>query len=206
MIKNIIFDFGGVVIQHKTYLMSGIIKEIFSVSQKEAEAAWNEAMKPLLEGTLSSKEYLQQLKRKFHSDKSVSELLTLWRDLYINEAQNIDWELLTLIDALKKTYCVYLLTDTIDVHDDHNRTRGLYEHFTRVFRSHKEGVSKLTDDAFLRVIHTIRAVPEECVFIDDLDLNVKRARLLGMAGVLYKGRPSLLKSFSELGITVPSPH
>ncbi len=191
MIKHIIFDFGGVIIKHKAHLMSNIISEMFSVSHEKAKEVWEKEMNTLLTGEISSEQYLQKLKNDLNSSKDLPELLTLWRDLYVKQAENVDWKLLELVEKLKIHYHVYLLTDTIDIHDDYNSTRGIYDKFTRVFRSHKEGVSKLSDDAFLRVLHAIKAKPQECIFIDDLGSNIQRASRLGIKSILYTNREKL---------------
>lgn len=191
MIKNIIFDFGGVIIRHKTNVMIGIVSETFSISSEKASEIWYREITSLMTGQTSSKQYLKKVKKEVSSDKSPQELMRLWKELYIKEANDVDWKLLEFIEKLKKNYRVYLLTDTFDIHDEYNNDRGIYEKFTKVFRSHKEGISKISDEAFLRVLRNIGAKPEECIFIDDLKSNVDRAYNLGIHSFLYTNRQEL---------------
>lgn len=202
MIKYIIFDFGGVILKHKSTLMEDKISEIFSIPTEQALKIWREVKPNALVGKISSEQFLARFKDELRSDKTLPEILKEWRDIYVREAKKVDWELLQLIEKLRNNYQVFLFTDTIDTHDEYNSTRGIYDKFTRVFKSHKEGLSKLNDDAFTNVLNKISAQTDECIFIDDLEVNVKRAEALGMRGILYKDRKELTRELVKLGIKV----
>lgn len=195
MIKNIIFDFGGVVLKHKSTLIEEKIAEIFSIPTKQALEMWLKVKPAAFTGKISSEQFLNGFKDKLHSDKPLPQILKEWNDVYIRETKGVDWELLKFIEELKKKYPVYLFTDTIDTHDQYNSTRGIYEKFTKVFKSHEEGFTKLNDNAFLNVLKKINAKPQDCVFIDDLEANIKRAEDLGIVGILYKDRNLLKKNY-----------
>lgn len=182
--------------------MEDKISQIFSISTEEAAEIWKKERPALLIGKISSKHFLEKLKKELHSDKSLYEILSLWKSLYESWTKDVDWELLNFVGELKNRYRVYLFTDTIDTHDKYNSTRGIYDKFTKVFRSHIEGVSKLGDDAFINVLDKINAKPEECVFIDDLEVNIKRAEALGMWGIVYKNKEELDQKLLKLGIKV----
>lgn len=200
MIKNIIFDFGGVILKHKATLMEDKISEIFSIPIEQADEIWKRERPSLLVGERSSEDFLAKLKHDLQSDKTTPELLGLWKSIYKKEAQDVDWELLNFIQKLRENYRVYLFTDTIDAHDEYNSTRGIYDKFTRVFKSNEEGLAKLNDDAFLNVLNKIGAKPEECIFIDDTPLNVTKANNLGIHGILYKNRKELKQDLLGFGI------
>ncbi len=200
MIKNIIFDFGGVVLKHKASLLEDKISEIFSIPFEQASEIWKKEKSPLLTGKVSSEQFLNKLKNELNSDKSRTQLLTEWRGLYMKWADDVDWQLLEFIKSLKKSYRVYLFTDTIDIHDEYNSKRAIYDKFTQVFRSNKEGLAKLDDDAFINVVHKIKATAQECVFIDDLEVNVKRAENLGLKGIIYTNKEELKHELSKLSI------
>lgn len=200
MIKNIIFDFGGVILKHKSTLMEDKISEIFSIPPERALEIWKEWKPSLMTCKISSEQFLEKLKNELHSDISLSEILKEWKDIYIREAKDVDWKLLDFIEKLKNGYRIYLFTDTVDTHDEYNATRGIYDRFTRVFKSHEEGLSKNNDDAFINVLNKINAKAQDCVFIDDLEVNVKRAENLGMKGIEYKNKDELQQELSKLGI------
>lgn len=202
MIKNIIFDFGGVILKHKSTLLEDKISEIFSIPSEQALEIWKKVKADAFAGKISSEQFLKQIKDQLHSDKPLPEILKQWTDIYAREAKNVDWELMDFIENLKRKFKVYLLTDTIDTHDQYNATRGIYEKFNKVFKSHEEGLTKLNDDAFINVLNKISAPASECVFIDDLEVNVNRAKNLGFEVILYRGKEDLKQKMSRLGITI----
>lgn len=204
MIKNIIFDFGGVILKHKSTLLEDKISQIFNISSEQALKVWQKERQSLLIGKISSKQFLDKLRIELNSDKPLSEIVSQWKEIYIKEAKDIDLELLKFIEDLKNNYQVFLLTDTIDTHDEYNSNRGIYDKFNKVFRSHIEGLSKLNDDAFINALNKIDANAEECVFIDDVEVNVERAENLGMKGIVYKNKENLKQELSKLGIIVDS--
>lgn len=63
-------------------------------------------------------------------------------------------------------------------------------------------MSKLNDDAFKNVLNKINAGAGECVFIDDVEMNVNKAENLGMKGIVYKNKEKLEQELSNLGIKV----
>lgn len=203
MIQVIIFDFGGVILQHRTDIIPFILKQLFPKEFDKVHTIWEEKKILLNTGKLSSLEFLTTLKTVTHSNRSLEELMTMWKDLYKKEAQGINWQLLDLIGKLKKNYKVYLFTDTIDVHDEINKTRGLYEKFDAVYKSFEEGISKQEgDDAFLYVINKIHAISEGCLFIDDLPSNVDTAIHVGLKGIVYKNNDQLLSDLRSFEIHI----
>lgn len=202
MIKAIIFDLGGVILKHKPTLIGEILSQIFPISEEEGYSIFLQNRVKLLKGELSSRQFLEQLKDKFKVDKSIDELSKLWRDLYIENAQ-IDYELLDFIEALKAKYKAYLLTDTIDVHDEFNKGRGIYDKFTQVFKSFEEKMAKADGQVFyIHVLKKIDTKPEECVFIDDLEEQIRTAESLRAKGIAYINLSQLEGELSKLGISV----
>lgn len=202
MIKNIIFDFGGVILKHKASIMEEVLAEIFSIPVKEAEEIWRKERLLVMSGKISSKQFLNKIKNELHSNKPLGEILDQWREFYQLHAHDVDWKLLEFIGKLKDKYPVYLFTDTIDTNDEYNKSRGIYDNFTRVFKSNEEGFTKHTDKAFLNVLNKIGTEAQECVFVDDFEANVKRAEKLGIKGVVYKGKADLEQKLSEFRVKV----
>lgn len=200
MIRNIFFDFGGVILKHRSTAMEEMIAQIFLISVQQAKDIWQKQKPLIMTGKKSSRQFLKELKNQLHSGLSNEKILKLWKDLYIEYAKGVDWELLNFIEKFKNNYKVFLFTDTIDTNDEYNSKRGIYSKFTRVFKSHEEGLTKLTDDAFLNVLNKIQADAKECVFIDDLDINITRAESLGIKGIIYTNLDVLKEDLKKNGI------
>jgi len=193
MIKNIIFDFGGVVLKHRNDIMEEAIFKMFSVSFEQASKIWKENKAELITGRMSSVDFLAGLKKRLNTKPSQKELMIMWRDFYRKEARGVNWKMLEFVGELKKKYKVYLFTDTIDVHNDYNRTRNIYNRFDRVFISFKEKTIKSEKTAFLNVLKKIGADANKCFYIDDLEENVKVAESIGIKAVVFKSLEQLRK-------------
>lgn len=186
---------------HKSTIMEEMISKMFDIPTTKALQIWQKYKPNLLTGTITSHEFLNKVKLDLHSEKSVEKLVRIWRRHYRSEAEEVDWELLTLIEKLKEKYKVYLFTDTIDIHDEYNSRRGIYDKFDKVYKSYKERVAKAQGEkAFLNLLKEIKAQPNECVFIDDLERNVKIAEKLGIKSILYKNLHQLKISLPESNI------
>ncbi|MFO0695778.1 MAG: HAD family phosphatase [Polyangiales bacterium] len=63
--------------------------------------------------------------------------------------------------------------------------RELFAPFDRLFLSHELGARKPEVGFYERVLSSLGARPEDCVFVDDLAVNVEAARRLGIAAVRW---------------------
>lgn len=68
----------------------------------------------------------------------------------------------------------------------------------RVVLSGDEGVSKPDPDSYLRVARLLALDPAECVFVDDLTVNVRGAAAAGMVGVHHDGAREMLEELAVL--------
>lgn len=194
MIKNIIFDFGGVILKHKATVVADILTEMFPHNSLQAIKIWKDFEPDLKTGRKTSDDLVVKLKNNIGTELSSAQLKQQWIKLYEKEAQGVNWELLEYIEKLKQRFKIYLFTDTIDVHDDYNKTRGIYEKFSRVFKSFEEGVAKVEGkDAFLFILNKIDVKGEECIFIDDVEIYIKYANEIGMRGILFRNFKDLQK-------------
>lgn len=201
MIKAIIFDLGGVILKHRFDLIGYILSQMFAISKEQGDKFWSEYRIKLLTGEFSSKQFLQEIKDKTKIEISLDELSKMWKQLYIANAE-IDWALLDFIKQLRKKYKVYLLTDTVDIHDEYNKKRKIYEQFDKVFKSYEEKMSKAEGkQIFLNILRKIHLTTSECIFIDDLEEYVIAAEKAGIKGIVFKNLPQLKEELHHLGIS-----
>ncbi|NTU69886.1 HAD family phosphatase, partial [bacterium] len=52
------------------------------------------------------------------------------------------------------------------------------------------------------VIKKLNINPEETIFIDDREKNVKVAQSLGIKGIIFKNKNQLIKDFNNLGVKI----
>jgi putative hydrolase of the HAD superfamily len=203
IITTIIFDFGGVILTHDAKVSERILAAMFPNHIEQAAQIWAEYKELLNTGKKTSEDFLQAVKSETNLNTPVEALKRRWLELYKQEAQGVNWQLLELITQLRKHYKVYLFTDTIDTHDEYNKTRGIYEKFDRVFKSFEIGVAKSQGKiAFEFILNQIHTKPEECFFIDDLERNTKVAEKVGIKAIVFKNLDDLKQKLKQYRIIV----
>lgn len=203
MIKNIIFDFEGVVFTRKLQ----ILFKNFTNNEKDIELLANTIYKSkewqmLDNGTISREDAVKILEKKLPE-----RLRSTCKDIiyHFQEYQTLNDDICKVIIQLKeKGYKVYALSNThVSVYEDmQNRYIGKY--FDGYIISALEKLMKPNEEIYLRLFEKFDLKPEECFFIDDRKENVAAGEKLGMAGhVLNRekyGVEKLLEDFDKYGI------
>lgn len=206
MIKHIIFDFGGVIL-NLSGKHSGIpddLVAVFGISLEEAQSFWNENKTGLLTGEVSIENFIKDLAQHFSLTIDINQVFAAWTQQNTITEKQIDWELISCIQDLKARYKVHMLTDQIALDNGSAAWRHkIDDHFHTFFRSYEQGFRKPDPESFLNVLKQLGAQPEECVFIDDTLKNIEAAQQLGIHSILYTfGSSSTLRSeLRQLGIT-----
>ena len=198
MIKNIIFDSGGVIVKYKITFHPELLSRLFAIPVEGAAAIWEENRSRMITGTITTKDFLAELKIKL---KSVDELDTLyqrWLDSFTEDSYVIDHEILALVNDLKRNYKVYLLTNIFDTTAKHKSHLYISSFFHKAFRSYELKLKKPDKKIFLYFLRATKSKPEESLFIDDQEKNVLAARKVGMKGIVYKDKTELKKRIIAL--------
>lgn len=191
MLKHIVFDFGGVILNldgvHTGY--PDDLAEIFNISNEDAQAIWNTNKTLVITGKESPLQFLERMKSELRLDFDVSNALTFWEERNYITRERIDWELISLIKKLKQKYQIHMLTDQIQLDNGANEWKHEFEqHFDTILRSYEQGLRKPDAAAFKNLLTKINAQPEEVVFIDDAEINCTTATKLGIHAVCYEYR------------------
>lgn len=202
MIKNIIFDLGNVILEQKTVNADFYFAEILNISNKNAKEFYKNYRKKAVSGLISFYELTKLFKEKFNSSKSIDEIINRYKKLYINDVYRVNQELIDLIKQLRNKYATYIMTNTLEPHYDHWKTFNLESYFNKIFRSDVDHFIKPEQKAYLFILKKIKAKPEECVFIDDLEGNVTGAIKSGLKGILYKNIKLLKKDMDKINVKI----
>ena len=201
-IKNIIFDLGGVILFQPKELMHTVLNEVFPEKIDQAYGLWNQNKDKVLLGEMSSEELIKIFKEMLRDETPLKLMEQKIKLAYKKHVAKVNYDLLSCIKDLRKRYKIYLLTDTIDQHDEYNKTRNIYTRFDRVFKSFEEHFLKTDINAFKNVLKKIHAKPEEILFIDDLEENVLNAKQLGINSIIYKNLKQLKDKLKNYEITI----
>lgn len=69
--------------------------------------------------------------------------------------------------------------------------------FERVFSKAELGIDKTSPDAYLKIAQELGKKPEEILFIDDTQDNVRAAEAAGMKGLVFIGNDEVLNSLKK---------
>ena len=204
MIKNIVFDMGGVMVH---YSPARFI-ELLSVSEEDGRLLMRDVFNTvewfrLDRGTITEEEAAAAMKKNLPSrlHGAVDRLLAWW-DLELRPMEGME-ELLAELKELG--YGVYLLS---------NATRRQPEYFSRL--SLDRYFDGRVISAWFKVLKPQREIfdillweydlkAEECFFVDDSVANVEGAYCAGIAGMVFDGDVSRLRrALNASGVLVKS--
>jgi glucose-1-phosphatase len=201
-IKNIIFDLGGV-------LMNIDFKRTFDafeiIGYHGAEQAFQDPQINQLCMDFETGVYCAiEMRRKFRELSGFK-----CNDAQFDKAWNallIDFppERIMLVRQLAKKYKTYLLSNTNPIHCKHFNAE-LKNHFgiesldhllDKAWYSHNVGYRKPDERIFQKVLKASHLNPEETLYIDDFETNVRVAESLGMKAIHVNGEFTIMEALS----------
>lgn len=194
MIKNFIFDMGNVIIQwNPTYIVQQYIEDPQVVKEIEDTVFKSQEWLDYDCGTITKekiKEVLSSRVEKQYQD-IVKEMLEHW---YMHCP--IIKGMIPIIQELKeKGYGIYLLSNTNDSFEEYKHLIETFIYFDGFYISAKTKLVKPSVAIFQDFIKTFNLHMEECVFIDDMLVNVEGARKAGMQGYHFDGDIDKFKEY-----------
>lgn len=207
MIKHIVFDFGGVILDLDG-LTTGYpddLSIIFNLPLENTKEIWNNNKTLVLIGKESPKHFLTRIKSEYKLNFDIDKSLKFWEKRNYISKNRIDWELIEIIEKLKSSYKIYMLTDQIDLDNgSKDWINEINQNFHLILRSYEQGFRKPSPESFSNLLLKINAInePETVVFIDDNKDNIEAAQKVHIHGILYtfKNHEFLFQEFKKLGI------
>lgn len=209
MIKHIVFDFGGVLLDldgvHTGYPDN--LAVIFDVPVERAKQIWDEHKTGVITGKETPKAFLQRMKEELGYTFDVEAGLAYWEEKNIIVQERIDWKLIEAIEKLRESYQVHMLTDQIQLKNGASAWIDRVEtHFDTVLRSYEQGYRKPFPEAYQNLLVKIGATqdPRSVVFIDDSKPNIDAAETADIHGIFYtfKQHDLLTNALKKLGVDV----
>ncbi len=108
-----------------------------------------------------------------------------------------------LIRSLNGRYRLGLLSNTNEWHFEHTMRRAdVFELFESVTLSYRVGEMKPAAGIYRDALGQLNLPPQRCVYVDDVREYALAAADIGMKGIHFTTRESLIESLRELGVTV----
>lgn len=185
-IKNIIFDFGGVIIDIDFWLsINAFVKlgaenfdEIYSQSQQSG------IFDELDKGLISPDTFCKALKKYLPPTVSKQVITDAWNAILIGIPENR----IHMLEEIRKHYRTFLLSNTNIIHypvyikelQEKYGYKDLSELFEKIYLSFELKLRKPDIAFFKMVLEENSLKPEETLFIDDSEQNLPPASTLGM--------------------------
>jgi putative hydrolase of the HAD superfamily len=192
MVKNIIFDLGNVLISFrpseyfdkKKYpeaIKTTILSDIFSSKE------WS----MLDKGEITTPEAIEAIAKKSSlNKKEIAHIFNLRTDIIFPLDSNVK-----LLPELKKRgFKLYYLSNfPIDIFDEVKDGYYFFKYFDGGLISAAVKSSKPENLIYKIFIESYSLKPEECLFIDDIEINVRTAEVIGMKGLFTNGSSEISK-------------
>lgn len=186
MIKNIIFDFGGVIIDidyHKSveaFKQLGVenFDAIYSQHQQ------NQLFDKLETGKIEPDDFLAELKKEMPKEITFDQIEAAWNALLLSYPRRR----INFLQQLTETYPIFLLSNTNAIHEKCFSHRLAVEHpdinwnllFDHIYYSHEIEMRKPNAEIFERVLNEQELDPTETLFIDDTLQHIEGAQKVGL--------------------------
>ncbi|CAN5215280.1 HAD family phosphatase [soil metagenome] len=195
MIKAIIYDLGGVLIDDPWPGMATYYSEALHVDKDKFIEAYNKIVSIWQTGKITEKECWTNITTSLNTHMPTSE--TLWLDGFkqtINEKK----EIFLQIESFKKRgYKIGLLSNT-EAPIMQFVLEQKYQDFDVYVFSCDIGVAKPNPKIYIEILRRLQIKPLEAVFIDDKEENIESAKALGIHGILFTTSPQVITSIENL--------
>ncbi len=192
MIKNILFDFGGVFYDLDFSKTSEAFKTLgFSdfdnqFTQYQADTLFQQ----LETGAISPEVFFGKIQSLLPTPVTHEQIRDAWNALLLGYRSTS----LAYLDELKKEYQLFLLSNTNQIHYDYFTAQlleqtpypSLESFFTKAYYSQQVGLRKPDIEVFEHILKDADIKAEETLFIDDSYTNFPNAEKLGMKIHLLK--------------------
>lgn len=185
-IKNLLIDFGGVLIdldrEHciKNFKKLGFenIEDFLNIYHQQGAFMDHE------KGLISPAEFRDEVRRLMGKPASDQEIDAVWNSFLVS----IPTYKLELLLKLREKYVVYLLSNTNEIHWNWSckhvfpyHAFKVEDYFEKIYLSFEMKMMKPEPEIFKAVIEDAGIDPKETFFIDDSEINCKTANELGIS-------------------------
>lgn len=178
-VRALLMDADGVV----QYPRKGWLKEMMRLGGPRFLTEVFRREKETLTGQVDLYPLLTDLLERDGRDCTPDDILEVWCRIEIDE------RMLRLVDRVRAEGVVTALATNQQSYRGGFMLANLPydEHFDHQFHSFRVGLAKPDPAYFTHIVDTLGIAPEETVFVDDMEANVRGARRAGLRAVHFSG-------------------
>jgi glucose-1-phosphatase len=199
MIRTIFFDFGNVIgfFDHQR----AIEKLVKFTDLNAIELSLRLYGGPIVDdyeiGKITTAEYVREARLNGRLTCTQDEFLACFCDIFWRNPEVCD-----LIPKLKPRYRVVLASNTVDAHFRRYLAdyADIFVHFNHLVASHHAQSRKPHMEFFDYAHQFALAEPDECLFVDDMPVNIETAERFGWKGIIYRPEGTLADKLRAAGV------
>ena len=191
-IRNIIFDFGGVICDldiartEEKFREFGPVKPTEIVSKEESDQRFSKLVEHFEKGDISSEDFRESIRNHYQNPLTNAVIDESWNALLLG----IPMERIRLLESIRSQYRIFLLSNSNEIHYQHylqdfrikTGLQGFQYFFEKAYFSFMIHLSKPGKEIFEFVLNDSRLDPAQTLFIDDTLKHIETARSLGIIG------------------------
>jgi glucose-1-phosphatase len=185
-IKNIIFDFGGVILNINYHLTAQAFEKLGVKTFEKffSQATQSNLFDSLEVGAISPAAFRNELRRIINLDITDEQLDDAWNAMLLDYPKHR----LEFLHNIRRRYRTFLLSNTNQIHQDCYYAALIKEHgishldslFEKLYFSHEVGLRKPNPAIYQLVLQQNNLKPNETLFVDDSIQNLAAPQALGM--------------------------
>lgn len=184
MIKAIIFDWGGVLIDNPSGGLQRYCAEVLGIDMDIFRSAFARHKDEFQDGTIREADMWKNVCNEIGIDMSLPE--SLWYNA-VQDTFNEKEKMFNLVERLRiRGYKIGFLSNTEMPAVEYWKRNDYAKYFDEAVFSCIEHIAKPDREIYQMICERLRVVPEETVFIDDKDEYVDGAKSIGMGGIVFK--------------------
>jgi len=196
MVKAIIFDIGGVLVENSNVPVLQQLADKYQLEFTAVQEVIFFYSQQLALGEITETEILDEVAKKFGLPETGAELYKTVTDIYrpIEEV----WE---YVRQLTGKYQLAILSNMgLDGVATHEQEYQISKYFAPVFYSANWKMKKPNPEFYQKLVEEMGVEVKECIFIDDMPRNVDVAKGLGMQGIVYLNPEQLKTELVAAGV------
>jgi glucose-1-phosphatase len=185
-IKNIVFDLGNVLLNLdfeasiKAFRKLGLNDEVVDSQQAYADPVFYD----LEVGRITPEKFRARVRQILNNpDATDQDIDDAWSAMILD----IPAHRVEVVQKLKKKFSIYLFSNTNSIHISRLHAQFKIDHgiefsslFHKDYYSHELNERKPELSSYRKMMAQAGIIPEETLFIDDLEKNIKGAQMAGM--------------------------
>lgn len=185
MLKNIIFDLGGIIVGLNPKQSIAAFREIGAsdVASYIEDHRTEDLFLDIEVGRKTTAEFCNEVRTIAQCQATDAQIEAAWNSLI----KPMPLHKVQMLEQLSTHYQLFLLSNTNEMHWNHCQRlcqeaagRRLDSYFKRCFLSYEMGMAKPSHEIFAQVVAQAGIVASETLFVDDTKVNCQAAEAVGL--------------------------